>query len=109
MTDTDTIPGLAGNVRAAEDRIRARFAATDVDLDSKEEGVTARLNFRGFASVDTALTRITEVVQELNDLEETVGIHAGVNSDGGYDPRDEEVDSRPMGWVNVTFQVEGPP
>jgi len=107
MPDTDTIPGLAGNVRAAEDRIRDRFKATSVDVDTDADGVTARLQFRGFTDLDDALTRVDEVARELNELEETTEVHAGINTSGGYDPHTEETDDRPMGWVNATLETEG--
>jgi len=104
--DTDTIPGLAGNVRAAENRIRDRFSATGADIDSDDDGVTIRLQFRGFTDLDTALKRVGEVARELNEYTETTSVHTGVNTDGGYDPHADETDVRPMGWVNATLEVE---
>jgi len=79
--DTDTIPGLAGNVRAAEDRIRDRFKATEADIDSDHDGVTIRLQFRGFTDLDTALKRVGAVALELNEYTETASVHTGVNTD----------------------------
>lgn len=105
MTEID-IPGLAGQVRTIEDRIRNHFRATDVDADTSDEGVTLRLEFRGFDGLDPALERIGEVAREFEAIE-AEDIHAGVNTSGGYDPQTDETDDRPMGWVNATFTDTG--
>lgn len=108
MTDTD-IPGLAGTVRDVEAQLRDHYKATAVDIDTNpsgtEEGVTYRLQFRGFTDLDAALDRIGDVARDLEALPETTSVHAGVNSAGGYDHHTDETDERPMGFVNADLEV----
>lgn len=101
--DTD-VPGLAETVRDAQNRLQEHYKATSADIVSDqgaEAPVTLRLEFRGFSDLESAIETVTEVVADIDALPETTGVHAGFNSNGGYDHKTDETDDRPRGWVNA--------
>jgi hypothetical protein len=104
--NTDTIPGLAGHIRSAEDRIRDRLEATEAAIDSDRNGVTIKLQFRGFTDLNSALKRVGAVARELNEYDETAAVNAGVDTGAAFKHHANYEDDPPMGWVNATFELD---
>lgn len=115
MTDEDepqkvvknsAVSVLTEDVESIRDRLRERFKATEVDVNTHADGINFRLEFRGFSDLETALERISEVAVEL-DRERTVeSVDLSVNTSGMYDPEADEQDERPGGWVSATATDE---
>jgi hypothetical protein len=104
--DSETIPGLAGHVHAAEDRIRDRLEATEAAIDSDRNGVTIKLQFRDCTDLDSVLEQVGEVARALNEHDETASVNAGVDTGAAFKHHANYEDDPPMGWVDATFEVD---
>lgn len=102
-TDID-VSGLAGDALAVENQLRDHFRATSAQIDTGDlGGVTLRLTFQGFASLEAAIERVGEAARDLEALAETETVDMGASTEFGHDYAVNEFDDRPSGWVNATL------
>jgi hypothetical protein len=108
MTDENDLNpvALVRDVAGAEERLAQTYGADTVDVDITGGEATLRLEFRGaFSGLEHTMDHLSEIVRRLDGLEDVSGVHAGVNTDGAYDPEEGEETSETLVWANATIEL----